>query len=169
MILVLGILLGAIGYFIFSTMFLAPVIMPIFSPDNGNEIINILNNAEKSIDIEMYVFSSEELLETLKRAHERGVKIRIILEKRVVSDENKKMFNALQSSGIEVRWASKVFTLTHAKFIIVDGKKVVVGSHNFSDRALNFNREASVLLERTNVVEYFKNIFENDWALSEEG
>ena len=111
----------------------------------------------------MYVFTSDELLIALKHAKERGVKVRIILEKRVMSDDNIATFQALKTYGIDVKWASKLFTLTHAKFLIIDGTTVIIGSHNFSDNALTSNREASVLIERSAAVDEFKHIFEQDW------
>lgn len=165
-LLLAGFVLGVLCYSITSTLFLSPIILPIFSPDGGSKIISAIENAESSIDIEMYVFTSEETLDALKRAHNRGVKIRVILERRVVGGSNEEMFNLLSSYGIDVRWASKTFKLTHAKFMIIDGKKVIVGSHNFSDSALTLNRETSVLLERTDVVEQFKSVFENDWMVA---
>ncbi len=166
LLLILGFASGILVYSVVSTVFFTPIITPIFSPDNSYEIISAINNAKESIDIEVYVFASEEILDALKKAHERGIKIRVIIEKRVISGNNAEIFNALNAAGIDVRWASNKFALTHSKFVIIDGKKVIVGSHNFSNHAFYLNREASLLIEKSVAVEEFKKIFEEDWKIA---
>lgn len=162
-LLILAFLLGLLVYHLASLFFFAPA-MAIFSPEEGDEIISFIDSAEHSIDIEMYVFSSEEVVAALQRAKDRGVHVRIILERRTLSNNNEETFEELLVSGIDVRWASEIYKLTHSKFIIVDDR-VLVGSHNFSNSALNSNREASVILSGS-VVEEFKRIFELDWNLA---
>ena len=71
----------------------------------------------------------------------------------------------LQRAGIPIRWASGQYALTHAKFIIVDGQRVLVGSHNFSNSALFRNREASVIVSGP-VVDEFRRVFDKDWTLA---
>ena len=73
------------------------------------------------------------------------------------------VFNELKINGIDVKWASQDYRLTHAKFIIVDDKAVLVGSHNFSNSAMRENREASVIIRAEKIVNEFKEIFEEDW------
>ncbi len=165
----LGLLLGIILHSLASTLFFSPTIIPVFSPYAQNTIIGLIDNAEKTIDIEMYVLTSADVVEALKRAHDRGVKVRVILERNVIGGENSGSFGALKDYGVDVRWASDVFKLTHSKFMIVDGKHVLVGSHNFSNSALTLNREASVIVEKSPAaVEAFRQVFEDDWALAQE-
>src|SRR3989338_10400067 len=113
--LFLGVALGILLYYIVATVFYQPLIKPIFSPGAEYEIIQLINSAEHSIYIEMYVFSSEEVLTALLNAHKRGVTVTIILEKDVFSDENAHIYNVFQTSGIPVAWASDQFKLTHSK------------------------------------------------------
>jgi cardiolipin synthase A/B len=164
LVLVFGILSGAFLHSLFPIF--APVTaVAIFSPEEGDEIIGFIDSAEESLQIEMYVFTSEDIVDALKRAQDRGVNVQIILERRVATGENPKHYDELLAYGIDIRWASYGYALTHAKFIIADGKRVLVGSHNFSDSAMHRNREASVVLTG-NIVEEFKRVFEKDWALA---
>lgn len=141
----------------------APVtISALFSPDAEDDVLTLINSATKSIDIEIYTFSSDEVVAALINAKNRGVKVRVIIEKRIAGKQNEETFAALSGAGIEVRWASKDFTLTHSKFTIFDGVKVLVGSHNLSKNALRKNREASVIFTGPEVAE-FARIFEEDW------
>ncbi len=161
-IFLLGVVFG-FGIFFFYSTFISSSIEPVFSPDGAEQVLSFIDSAERTLDIEMYVFTSDEVAQALLRAHERGVRVRIILEKRVLSAENKKVFDALQSGGIDIAWATEEYKLTHAKFIIADGGRLFIGSHNFSNSALHGNREASVIIHTLSVVNEFRRIFEEDW------
>ncbi|MCC7552517.1 DUF1669 domain-containing protein [Candidatus Micrarchaeota archaeon] len=132
---------------------------PIFSPNSEARILDIINNAQKSIDVEMYVFSSNSLRQALIDANNGGVKVRVILEQEIESNED--CFYNLISNEIDVKWAPRKFSRTHSKFMIIDGKKVFVGSTNFSYSAITSNREAAVLTSCS--VQNFISVFEQDW------
>jgi len=147
--------------------FIFPVsVVPVFSPDDGARILHFIDGAESTLDIEMYVFSSRDVVEALEEAKDRGVNVRIILEKNTISNDNADIFSELAAKGFLVRYASEDFKLTHSKFIIRDGKEVLVGSHNFSNSALFHNREASIITNHAPAVQEFIEIFEHDWNLS---
>jgi phosphatidylserine/phosphatidylglycerophosphate/cardiolipin synthase-like enzyme len=57
----------------------------------------------------------------------------------------------------------RVQTNLHTKGIIVDGKKVLLGSQNISETGISINRDASLLFEHEGIAQYFKGIFEHDW------
>jgi phosphatidylserine/phosphatidylglycerophosphate/cardiolipin synthase-like enzyme len=169
--LVIGILIGIAGTLLFTQLFpsLSPVspaviVTTIFSPEEGMEVVDFIGSATTTLDIEVYTFSSEDALNAVLSAHERGVAVRVIMEKDIASTTNQKTFDKILAAGIPIRWASNEFTLTHSKFIIVDGKRVLVGSHNLSKNALTKNREASVIITGPSVQDFI-NIFENDWSL----
>jgi phosphatidylserine/phosphatidylglycerophosphate/cardiolipin synthase-like enzyme len=160
--LVFGIVLGlVVPGFVFE-----PEISTVFSPEDGDEIIGFIDSADDTIDIEVYVFTSREVVDALERAKARGVEIRIIIERNVVGDDNEEIFRELSSKGFKVRYASKAYKLTHSKFILIDGKAVLVGSHNLSNSAMYKNREASVIIRDMDTVREFMGIFETDWALA---
>jgi phosphatidylserine/phosphatidylglycerophosphate/cardiolipin synthase-like enzyme len=166
MIFVAGLAAGILLALILQPIFVAPAITAIFSPEDGREIIEFIDSAEKSIDIEMYVFSSRDVVEALERAKARGVEIRIIIERNVVGDDNEEIYRELLAKGFNVRFASSAYKLTHAKIIIVDGKAVLVGSHNLSNSALYKNREASVIIRDAATLEEFGAAFATDWAIA---
>lgn len=161
-----GLAVGILLTLVLSQFFFAPAIVSVFSPDGGDDIIQLMDSAEQSIDIEMYVFTSRDIVDALERAKSRGVKTRIIVERSTISGSNSEIFNELAAKGFNVRYASKAYKLTHSKIMIIDGKSVLVGSHNFSNSALYFNREASVIIKNHQTVSEFIDAFETDWALA---
>ena len=134
----------------------------VFSPGAQDDVISIIRAAQKTIDIEVYTFTSEDIIRELSEAEKRGVQVRVIMEPRVDDDRQPKTFALLQELGAEARWASLTFKLTHSKFIIIDGKRALVGSINFSQSALTANREAAVEIEGEKVRELAA-VFEEDW------
>lgn len=132
------------------------------SPKAQDDIIEFIRSAKESIDIQMYILTSEEVMRELGLAAQRGVQVRIILEPRVEDARKQRVFSLLSASGCQVRWASLSYKLTHSKMIIIDKKKAIVGSINLSKSALTENREVAVKIEGKPVEELLK-IFEEDW------
>jgi len=134
----------------------------VFSPAAEAKVLAFINSAKESVDVEMYVFTSDDVAGALGDAVKRGGKVRVIMEPRVEDSRKQKMFDTLTALGCDVRWASFSYKLTHSKFVIVDGKRALLGSINFSESALNYNREADVEIEGA-IVQELVSVFEEDW------
>jgi len=158
------------SFLIFYIAFLQPASCPgcnakvafLFSPEAEGDVVSFIRSARESIDIEMYVFTSEDVARELSEAVKRGVRVRVIMEPRVEDSRKQRMFAILSALDVEVRWASFEYKLTHSKFIIADGKRALVGSINFSESALNYNRETAVEVEGESVRE-LADVFDEDW------
>jgi phosphatidylserine/phosphatidylglycerophosphate/cardiolipin synthase-like enzyme len=145
----------------------ADLAYPIFSPGSQEEILSLIRSANNSISLEMYVFTNEKVADELALAAQRGVRVRVILESRTNSYNIDKISSALQKGGVELKWASLSYKLTHSKMMIIDGKRVLVGSINFSKAAMNENREAAAVFEGEIVKDYI-DVFETDWIEAQE-
>ena len=167
----LGLLLGAvfITYFPLQKQQATSgttAIESIFSPDAKGEILAAIDSAKTSLDVEMYLFKYQTLADELVAAKGRGVKVRVLLEPNLSGgNPNLETMSYLRGHGIEARWSTPSRT-NHAKFFIIDGKRVAVGSHNWSFSAMTKNREASVLVEDARTTAEFQQAFEQDWALA---
>jgi len=104
----------------------------------------LIESAERSIDLAMYSFRDNQLLEALETAVQRGVSVRALLEsaRNDRNDPDGGRSGQLEDMGIEVRWVSKIM---HHKFVIIDGPRsqidaadtgtLVSGSGNWSTSA----------------------------------
>ena len=155
-----GLIAGLILFLVLNQLILAPAVVPVFSPEDGDEIVEFIDGAQESLDIEMYLFTSYDAYDALVRAKERGVRVRILLEAEPMNNANDGMCGKLMDEGISVKYYQG--ERLHSKFIIRDGKEVLVGSHNFSYSALNKNREASVIFSGSGIQEFI-DVFEEDW------
>jgi phosphatidylserine/phosphatidylglycerophosphate/cardiolipin synthase-like enzyme len=70
--------------------------------------------------------------------------------------------------GFDVVTRFKIQNNVHNKGIVVDTKKVLVSSQNWSSAGVLDNRDAGVIVECGPVAAYFEKIFLHDWnTLSE--
>lgn len=141
-------------------------VQAVFSPDSEQKFVGIVSGAQDKLDIMLYQFSNPALKDALASAVKRGVRVRVLLEPRI--DSNYATAEFLAASGIQVRWASKEYTNTHSKTAVIDGRRVLVGSTNWSGQAMRSNRESSVLIESESLAGEFERVFEEDWAKGKE-
>lgn len=119
----------------------------------------LLSEAKKSIYISMYMATyypdrhgslPNQLLQELVSANERGVEVRVILDQETVSafkrQYNDPAYFFLKDKGIQVDYDTPA-TKLHDKLIIIDEGITIIGSHNWSERALKENSEVSVVIK----------------------
>jgi len=135
--------------------------------DAEDRIIELIQTANRSIDVEMYSFTNLDLANALIEAKKRGVYVRVILDPlQNEADVSKGII--LDSNGVEVRKAPSNFKITHSKIMVVDGVIVLIGSHNWSLNAMFYNREMSVIIHDSNLASQIEGIFNSDWEKSSE-
>ena len=112
-----------------------------FSPKGGaaEEIIKQIDNAESHIDIAMYSFTYEPIAEAIIRAKNRGVKIRILMDK-VQSQGKYSKYEFFLNNEIAVIQDRRA-GIMHNKIILIDGKVLFTGSYNLSKSAEERNQE----------------------------
>jgi len=70
---------------------------------------------------------------------------------------------ALRRNGLDVNRCVRRLANTHTKGIVVDGRKVLVGSHNWSGDGVSLNRDASLIFDDEEIAGYYLQAFEVDW------
>lgn len=141
----------------------------LFSPLGQVEsrLVEITDEAEKTLDIMMYSFTSDELAKAVVRAHKRKVSIRILLDETQVAGRHSKD-KFLVESGINVRIEDRE-GLMHNKVAIVDGIIVITGSYNWTKSAENRNQENAIIFtaeEDEDALKKFEERFEYLWQLN---
>ena len=150
-------------------------ITPIFSPDNSESlIISLIENATSKLYIEqMYIYyeiETYDIIQAIIDAHGRGVEVKVILGEN--NDESGETAENLTTYGIPVRISvekadnGNYFNTMHNKGVISDDQ-VLIASINWSPTSIFDNREAGLIIESSEVVDYFEMIFDYDWIASE--
>lgn len=132
-------------------------------------LINSIDEAQREIMMSIFSFKAghhknsypDQIANHLAKAVKRGVNVFVILERTDdPSDEldiqNRKTGKLLAEKGIKVYFDSPKKT-THTKLIVVDQREIFLGSHNFTQSALKYNNEISVLLERVDLAQNARN------------
>jgi len=111
----------------------------------------------------VYNFTAAELAEGLFQARDRGVRVRLVLD-RERYEEGGATIQALRKSALSLRaWGVPGESLMHHKFAVFDGRLVATGSYNWTNAAERANRENLVILRDPQVVQRFEREFQRLW------
>ena len=126
-----------------------------FTPPSGcgSLIAQQISQAKKSIFVQAYGLTSDMIIHQLKNAHARGVKVRILLDGGNLSD-NQDIFEELKKIGIKVYY-DKMIGIAHNKVMIIDQKKLITGSFNFTNAADKRNAENVLLIDDANLAKLY--------------
>jgi len=126
-----------------------------FSPDGSptTAIVETVDAARRVVLVQAYSFTSDPIADALIRAHKRGVKVEVILDR---SHRTARYTSApsLRAAGIPV-WIDTKHAIAHNKIMIIDGHTVITGSFNFSKAAEEKNAENLVIIRRRVLAEKF--------------
>jgi len=124
-------------------------------------IIENINKAEIFIDIAMYTFTDQEISQAVIEAKERGVKVRIYLDRSQVEAPYSSS-RLLVEQGLEVRISSNPYIMHH-KFAVIDRQIVITGSYNWTASASLRNDENLLVIDDEEVILRFQRQFEKLW------
>ncbi len=150
------------------------------SPDTSFQVITrAIEEAEKSISINLYEFTNIDVANALVSALERGVSVRVLLEGSPVGGVKTTeiaILDMLSEHGAAIRFLSdddtknihSRYALNHGKYALVDGDITLICSENWGDSGLpknnkTGNRGWGVQIQAEEVHDYFENVFESDW------
>jgi len=128
-----------------KTLFLNPI-EPHFSPEEeiAPTIVKLIDNAQHSLDIAAFAFTHPDIANAVIRAHQRGVKVRMVMDM-VNEREKNSLAPELIKAGIPLRVRHKR-GFQHSKYLIIDQSIVVTGSFNFTTSADERNSENIVVI-----------------------
>jgi len=133
--------------------------------DYAMRVVELINRAEREIKLCIYAWRSypespesaiQKFNTALIRAHNRGVKIRCIVDGYNVKTQ-------LERMGFEVCYIGRYKTM-HTKALIVDDREMLMGSHNLTQRAFETNFESSLYITEHEPVLQFCEYFEQVWS-----
>jgi phosphatidylserine/phosphatidylglycerophosphate/cardiolipin synthase-like enzyme len=136
--------------------------LPRFSPHGGAAaaISGELARATTRIRAALYGLNHPDLVTALIQAHERGVSVAIKLDKvQSAGKTQKEAIRRLRAAGVSVE-VSELSRLLHDKFAVIDGRRVITGSFNWTNPAENRNRENLVILDCKDL----PRVYEEEWA-----
>ncbi len=124
-----------------------------FTPNRETDqiIVSLLEGAKKSIYVASYTMSWKKLTEKLA-LRSRDIKLKIMLE-----DEPPAEF---PHGTLKI---DKRPSLFHAKFIVIDGQLVFVGSGNLTEGSLHHDHNNFLLIKKPEIAGFFNKKFLSLW------
>lgn len=130
--------------------------------DNIQTILVLkIDNAEESIDVSIYTFTDLILVDALIRAKDRGIDVRIHLDRSQVYARYTQSKYAVRNA-LDVRISSNKYIM-HNKFAIIDDDFVITGSYNWTKAANTRNDENILIIDCPYVIKIYQEQFERLW------
>ncbi len=137
--------------------------------ESAKPILDAIDGAKKSLRIKMFVFSDPQLLKAVLAAHERGVKVWVMLNaaRRTGEDDNAAVRKTLEKSGVKVKDSNPEFGVTHEKSMVIDDATAFVKSLNWATENLTETRDYAIATTHKKGVQEVLDCFEADWHRQE--
>lgn len=132
---------------IVSTNIDSSEVIILFSPKNYamEKVERLIDDSQKSIDLSIFFLTYNKVVKKLVDAHERGVKVRVIIDATGASNGYSK-HQYLRDNGIKVKvenWGGKM----HMKTAVIDDKHIVIGSMNWTKAGVTKNDENTLIIK----------------------
>lgn len=147
-------------------------------PETDVVWVEMIAAAKKTIDIGNFYVTTvpgsplERVIDAIAAAAARGIKVRFLVD-RMYYEQYKDTYDRIAAiPGVELRnsetwrWMKGVL---HAKYMIVDGLDVFLGSQNFDWRAMDHIQELGVRLQDPAIAAVIRDVFELDWTMGKGG
>lgn len=145
-------------------------VQPILTPDNYIEVVrdllrrrprNRLYFQNQSLNpVKQPTDEYAELMQLMvDYSNDEELDVRIIF--RNIGPVRKKV-ESLQAAGFNMS-RIRMQAGCHTKGIILDSETVLLGSHNFTNDGVQFNRDASLLIHDPGIAKYYEDVFLHDW------
>lgn len=128
--------------------FAQPSVQVGFSPEGSARklVLDTISSAKTSIQVLAYAFQAPDIAQALVAAHQRGVDVRIVVDKkRNEGKTSKAAMDLVVRGGVQLR-TNDHFHIHHDKAMIVDGDAVETGSFNYAPSAETANSENVVVI-----------------------
>ena len=136
--------------------------------------IEIIENATKRVVIEHAYFSDDRVIEAVRKAAARGVRVEVILPETPDTHLYANLVTINRLLDSESGKAPRVFLyphMSHAKVIMTDGRIVAVGSANLTPRSMLTSKEITLFVHGVATSRFIRELreqLEADIAVSQE-
>jgi phosphatidylserine/phosphatidylglycerophosphate/cardiolipin synthase-like enzyme len=146
---------------------------------NGrNRVARFIDAATDSLFLENERYQDEVIIERLVRAARRGVKLHV-LARPAHTLKTAKLVEGIEGLRILQDIGAKVHKLKglklHAKMMLADGKRSIIGSINLAPGSFDSRRELAIEVDDKEIVKRLQHTVDHDWShsrpldLSDEG
>jgi phosphatidylserine/phosphatidylglycerophosphate/cardiolipin synthase-like enzyme len=118
-------------------------------------LVDEIHKEKQSILVQAYSFTSVPIAKALVAAKQRGVDVKVILDKSQFKAEKYSASKFLDNHGISV-WIDSKPAIAHNKIFIFGADAIATGSFNFTKAAQEKNAENLIIIHDTNLNAIYK-------------
>jgi phosphatidylserine/phosphatidylglycerophosphate/cardiolipin synthase-like enzyme len=125
-----------------------------------------LRETQVSLNAALYSFSSQRLFKALCDAQERGVRVRLLVD-RGKYEANQATRELLARAPFDFRVArgrNGAGSKMHHKFVLLDDRMVLTGSYNWTSASEEQNYENLLIFADRTLVDQYRQEFDSLWA-----
>jgi cardiolipin synthase A/B len=116
------------------------------------KMIALIRSARTSLLIQQQSMADEEIIREIQMVSRQGIPVTLVGPPQELTDTYYYAgAERLRQSGVKVKYL--LTNYVHAKVIVADKTRALVGSINLSGNSINANRELSIILERSTAEE----------------
>jgi cardiolipin synthase len=137
---------------------------------NGRErITQFINQAKHSLWLQNERYQDQMMIECLVRAKERGVKVHVMARPPHTLKKDKLIegvggLRILSDIGVKIRKLKKL--KLHAKMLLADGQRAIIGSINLAPGSFDSRRELAIEVDDKHIVDRLLQVVKRDWKNS---
>lgn len=120
------------------------------------QLADAIDEAERTVDVAAYDFDLERVADALIRAHERGLRVRLVTDSDYADELGPVR---LEAAGIPVVYDERG-AFMHDKFVVLDEAAVWTGSWNLTDYGTYRNNNNVVIVESQALAQNYTTEFE---------
>uniref|UniRef100_T1HMB2 Mitochondrial cardiolipin hydrolase n=1 Tax=Rhodnius prolixus TaxID=13249 RepID=T1HMB2_RHOPR len=124
-------------------------------------LLDILDSCEQTLDVCIHLLTSVEIANSIVGAHKRGARVRVICDNEMSTNKGSQV-RYIYENGVEVRIPLLNYHM-HSKIAIVDGKKVMTGSVNWTVQGMYGNWDNLVVTSQKDIVQDAMDTFNYIW------
>jgi len=114
-------------------------------PQAPERIKELIRSAEKTLRVAMFTWTRLDFAEEVIQAHQRGVDVKVVIDKQSGYGASIKVIQALKEAGVPL-FFNRGKGLLHTKTMTIDGKILVNGSANWTKSAFTRNDDCFYVL-----------------------
>ena len=128
-----------------------------------------IDGATRRLDVQHPKYVDAVILDRIIEAAQRGVEVRVLCGGRHgISDwdvlDTFASLRTLRRFGVKVHKQKSL--RVHAKLLIVDDERALIGSMNIDRSAFDLRRELGITITEPGVIARLRSVFDQDWCLS---
>jgi cardiolipin synthase len=137
---------------------------------NGRErITRFIDQAKHSLWLQNERYQDQMIIECLVRANERGVKIHVMARPPHTLKKEKLIegvggLRILSDIGVKIRKLKGL--KLHAKMLLADGERAIIGSINLAPGSFDSRRELAIEVYDKHIVDRLQEVVKHDWKKS---